>query len=96
MESKFKQNDHIDVRNISHDEFIQLHQSMEDNDEPLYESTSYRKVHNFGYSYLRLSTDNKGVTWHGSNGDSIKSTSKVYTPEEMINTLTNNQTYEIY
>lgn len=65
---------------------------MEDNGEPMYSKSKTRQEEVFGYNYLKLDNDGSKIVWFGSH----HANNKIYSPQEVIDLLNNNQTYEIY
>jgi hypothetical protein len=89
--SKFIQNDYIDVSSLSQEDFIHLHQTLEDSGEKMLETTNTRRKYIFDYKYL-VYCDKSG--WFGST--SLRSR---YLPVEKVYSILNitiEPNYEVY
>jgi len=89
--SKFIKNDYIDVSLLSHEDFIHLHQALEDSGEKMLEKTETRKKEGFHYKYL-VYCDKSG--WFGSTSPWSR-----YLPVEKVYSILNitrEPNYEVY
>ena len=89
--TKFKVGDYLDTSKLSGDQFIEIHQLLEDNGEKMYESTKSRKRWGFGWRFLYY---NKNDGWCGSENIREKEISIEYI-HNILNVSSEPQ-YEIY
>lgn len=90
--SKFIQDDYIDVSSLSPEDFIHLHQALEDSGEKMFETTKTRRKYKFGYKYLHYSGEINGWAGLPFKSNRYLSVKEVYS----ILNITREPHYEIY
>ncbi len=89
--TKFKVGDYLDTSKLSGDQFIEIHQLLEDNGEKMYESTKSIKRWGFSWIYLYY---HENYGWCGSENIREKEISIEYI-HNILNVSSEPQ-YEIY
>ena len=95
--SKYKKYDAFYVRDLSFEDFIELHQKLEKNGEKMYYSTKERKIERqFNYQVLVFD----GTSWSGagykSNKTPFDELSKEYSFQDINLSFNSEPNYEIY